>query len=191
MLATSSLIIAITTSCNSLGSYASLIMIPIDHIRCPLHRYTFSVKPIRNWVEKTCEGNVLNLFAGNTLLAVNETRNDLDPAMPSDYHLDALDFLRNWTGPKFQTILLDPPYAYRKSMELYKGHICSPFRQLKDAIGHCLQPSGIVITFGYHSVVMGKGRGYQIERLALFSHGGAIHDTIASVERLLPVTRPG
>lgn len=169
----------------------SLFMIPIDHIRCPLHRYTFSVKPIRNWVERTCEGNVLNLFAGNTRLAVNETRNDLDPAMPADYHLDALDFLRSWTGPKFQTVLLDPPYAYRKSMELYKGIVCSPFRQLKDAIGDCLQPEGIVITFGYHSVVMGKGRGYQIERLALFSHGGAIHDTIASVERLLPVSGPG
>ncbi|MFA6082781.1 hypothetical protein [Mucilaginibacter sp.] len=142
-------------------------------------------------MERTCEGNVLNLFAGNTRLAVNETRNDLDPAMPADYHLDALDFLRSWTGPKFQTVLLDPPYAYRKSMELYKGIVCSPFRQLKDAIGDCLQPEGIVITFGYHSVVMGKGRGYQIERLALFSHGGAIHDTIASVERLLPVSGPG
>lgn len=158
-----------------------------DLIRCPLHRYTFSVKAIRSWVEQTCEGRVLNLFAGQTELAVDETRNDLDPEMPAGYHLDALEFLRSWTGGKFNTILLDPPYAYRKSMELYKGIVCSPFRQLKDAIPNCLEPRGLVITFGYHSVVMGRNRQFQLERLALFSHGGAIHDTIASVERYSPI----
>jgi hypothetical protein len=163
-------------------------MVAFDHIRCPLHRYTFSVRPIRDWVEGACEGHVLNLFAGNTLLNVVETRNDLDPEMPAAYHLDALAFLRSWKGPRFKTILLDPPYAYRKSMELYKGIICSPFRQLKDAVEACIEPEGIVITFGYHAIVMGKNRGYKLERIALFSHGGAIHDTIASVERLSPAT---
>jgi hypothetical protein len=158
-------------------------MILFEHLRCPLHRYTFSVNPIRLWVERHCEGKVLNLFAGPTLLSVDEVRNDLDLAMPADFHLDALEFLRGWTGARFDTVLLDPPYALRKSMELYKGHICSPFRQLKDEIPHCLSPGGIVITFGYHSIVMGAGRKFSLERLALFSHGGAIHDTIASVER--------
>lgn len=163
-----------------------------EHIRCPLDRYTFSVKAIRNWVEQTCEGRVLNLFAGLTKLAVDEIRNDLDPDMPAEFHLDALAFLRGWTGKKFNTILLDPPYAYRKSMEFYKGIVCSPFRQLKDAIADCLEPGGLVITFGYHSVVMGRNRQFQLERLALFSHGGAIHDTIAAVERYSPTqTFPG
>ena len=159
-------------------------MVQFEHIRCPLHRYTFSVKPIRAWVEQHCEGRVLNLFAGQTVLNVAEIRNDLDPSMPAAYHLDALEFLRSWQGALFDTILLDPPYAYRKSMELYKGMVCSPFRQLKDEIPRCLAPGGIVITFGYHSVVMGNNRHFSLERIALFSHGGAIHDTIASVERL-------
>jgi hypothetical protein len=158
-------------------------MVAFEHFRCPLHRYTFSVKPIRLWVEKTCEGHVLNLFAGKTKLALFETRNDLDPEMLADYHSDALQLLRNWKGEKFNTILLDPPYAYRKSMEMYKGMVCSPFRQLKDEIPHCLVPGGLVITFGYHSVVMGAARYFKLERVALFSHGGAIHDTIACVER--------
>ncbi|MGY4538191.1 hypothetical protein ACVW0P_002611 [Mucilaginibacter sp. UYNi724] len=157
-----------------------------EHIRCPLHRYTFSVKAIRHWVEQTCEGRVLNSFAGKTKLALYETRNDLDPKMPADYHLDALAFLRGWSGKKFNTILLDPPYAFRKSMELYKGIVCSPFRQLKEALPECLEAGGLVITFGYHSVVMGRNRNFQLERLALFSHGGAIHDTIASAERYAP-----
>ena len=159
-------------------------MVQFEHFRCPLHRYTFSVKPIRNWVELHSEGHVLNLFAGQTVLNVDEARNDLDPEMPATYHCDALDFLRTWQDEKFNTILLDPPYAYRKSMEMYKGMVCSPFRQLKDEIPRCLASNGIVITFGYHSVVMGTGRNFTLERLALFSHGGAIHDTIASIERL-------
>lgn len=158
-------------------------MIVFEHLRCPLHRYTFSVRPVRTWVEQHCEGRVLNLFAGPTLLNVDEVRNDLDPEMPAEYHLDALELLRSWTGQKFHTILLDPPYAIRKSMELYNGKICSPFRQLKDEIPRVLKPGGIVITFGYHSIVMGTGRKFGLERIALFSHGGAIHDTIASVER--------
>ncbi|WP_238381765.1 hypothetical protein [Mucilaginibacter pedocola] len=157
-----------------------------EHIRCPLHRYTFSVRPIREWVEAVCEGRVLNLFAGLTKLAVDEIRNDLNPEMPADFHLDALDFLRNYDGEKFDSILLDPPYAFRKSMELYQGMICSPFRQLKDEIVRHLKPTGLVVTFGYHSVVMGKGRHFVSERLAVFSHGGAIHDTLACVERYLP-----
>jgi hypothetical protein len=155
----------------------------IRHFKCPLHRYTFSVKPIRNWVEQVCESKVLNLFAGPTLLNIDEIRNDRDMDMPAGFHLDALKFLRNWEGDKFDTVLLDPPYAYRKSMELYKGHVCSPFKQLKDEIPRILQPQGIVITFGYHSISMGQARGFIPEQIALFSHGGAIHDTIATVER--------
>jgi 16S rRNA G966 N2-methylase RsmD len=154
-----------------------------DYIKCPLNRYTFSIKPIREWVEKNCEGRTLNLFAGKTKLNIEEIRNDLDEEALADYKLDAVEFLRTWSGHKFDTILLDPPYAYRKSMEMYKGIKCSPFRQLKDEIPRTLNKNGKVITFGYHSVVMGLQRGFEVEKICLFSHGGAIHDTIATIER--------
>lgn len=154
-----------------------------DYICCPLHRYTFSTKPIREWVERNCEGKTLNLFAGRTKLQIDEVRNDLDKEAVADFNMDALEFLREWDGERFDTILLDPPYAYRKSMEMYKGIRCSPFRQLKDEIPRILKDNGKTITFGYHSVVMGKQRGFIVEKIALFSHGGAIHDTIASIER--------
>jgi len=48
-----------------------------DYIKCPLNRWTFKIKNIREWVEKTCEGKVLNLFAGITKLNLDETRNDV------------------------------------------------------------------------------------------------------------------
>jgi hypothetical protein len=154
-----------------------------DYIKCPLHRYTFEISNIRKWVEMNCEGKTLNLFAGKTKLDIDEVRNDLDTEALAEYNLDAILFCKQWKGQKFQTILLDPPYAYRKSMEMYKGIKCSPFKQLKDEITKIIQPGGKVITFGYHSNTMGKNRGFVVEKIALFSHGGAIHDTIASVER--------
>lgn len=171
-----------TIKCDKCG-HEEITSVPIfDYIKCPLHRYTFQVRPIKQWVESNCRGYVLNLFAGKTKLNLDEIRNDLDPEAYSHYKLDALEFVRSWEGEKFDTIILDPPYAYRKSMEIYKGIKCSPFRQLKDAIPSILKKGGKVITFGYHSNTFGINRGFTVHKIALFSHGGAIHDTIASVE---------
>lgn len=161
-------------------------------MRTPLYRYTFRNNRVREWVEDNCEGPyVLNLFAGKYMLNLPESwreiRNDLREDMPADYHQDALEFVKQWAEgygePKFGTIILDPPYAYRKSMEMYEGAISSPFNQIKNHIEKILEPNGIVITFGYHSNVMGKKRGYEQEHILLMSHGGAIHDTVAVIER--------
>lgn len=158
----------------------------IHHIRCSLHSYTFNVKAIKEWVESNCGDNVLNLYAGyNKLNVPNEVRNDLDPDAPVDYHLDALEFLNLWIGDKFDTIVLDPPYAERKSMEYYGGRKASPFQMVKESLKTVLKPKGNVVTLGYHSVVMGKKHNFNVESIALFSHGGAIHDTIGTSERWL------
>lgn len=162
------------------------------YLKTPLYRYTFKNRKVREWVEQNCEGLVLNLFAGQYKLNVDEVRNDLRQDMNADYHMDALEFVKWWTNEevgrprnctKFDTIVLDPPYAYRKSMEMYEGAVSSPFNQVKNHIQEIMNPNAIVITFGYHSNVMGKTRGYKQEHILLMSHGGAIHDTIAVIER--------
>jgi len=154
------------------------------YIKTPLYRYTFKNKRILKWVIDNCEGLVLNLFAGKTYLNIPELRNDIDDSMLAHFHMDAVDFLKYWKKPKFGTILLDPPYSYRKSMEMYNGKVISPFNLLKDYIPNVLKSNGIVITFGYHSVCMGKKRNFKQEDILLISHGGAIHDTIAIKERM-------
>jgi len=151
-------------------------------VRTPLNKYTFKNKPMREWAEKHCLGYTLNLFCGPTRLSINELRNDLDTEVDADFHFDALDYVTISKGEVFETILLDPPYSYRKSMEFYGGRKASQFNQLKDALPRILKPNGRVITFGYHSVSMGKSRGFEISNIAIFSHGGAIHDTIGTVE---------
>lgn len=68
---------------------------------------------------------------------------------------------------------------------MYEGAITSPFNKLKNVLSSCLSHNGKVITFGYHSVSMGAKRGFTVEEICVMSHGGAIHDTIATVERRL------
>jgi len=153
------------------------------YMKTPLYRYTFKNRRVREWVEQHVEGFTLNLFAGKYELDCKEVRNDIRIDMEADYHLDALDFVMGWGGDKFKTVVLDPPYAYRKSMEMYDSAISSRFNQVKNHILNILAPNGIVITFGYHSNVMGKNRGFKQEHILLMSHSGAIHDSIAVIER--------
>jgi len=158
----------------------------IIHLKTPLNKYTFKSKTIKSWVENHCKGKtVLNLFAGQTILSdcAMEIRNDIDTTMNADYHLDALEFVTTLTGYQFDVIILDPPYAYRKSMEMYNGHKNSRFNEVKNNLSSILKPNGKVITFGYQSISMGMTRGFTVKEILIMSHGGAIHDTIATLEQ--------
>lgn len=151
------------------------------YLKQPLRRYTFEAPKIKEWLENRAQGKVLNLFAGKTKLILDEIRNDLDKNMDADYYKDAYEFVKEWKG-KFDTIILDPPYSYRKSMEKYNGNYTSKFNLIKNEIPRILSASGIVITFGYHSTFMGKKRGFELSEICLICHGGAQHDTIAIIE---------
>ena len=158
----------------------------IEYMKTPLNKYTFLVKPIREWVERNSKRKVLNLFAGKIKLNLDEYRVDADKTMNANWYGDAYEFIKIAvkSKSKFDTIILDPPYAYRKSMEMYNGHKASRFNMIKNLIPKILNKKGIVITFGYHSVSMGKKRGFIQQKILLMSHGGAIHDTIAVIELL-------
>jgi len=157
-------------------------MTELTLIRTNLRRYTFESPKIKNWIESRARGNVLNLFAGKTLLNLNEVRNDVDKTMNAIHNKDALDFVRDWNGKKFDTIILDPPYSYRKSMEMYNGNKNSRFKLIADNIPRILNEGGQVISFGYHSSFMSKQRGFKLKELCVFAHGGAQHCTIAIIE---------
>tara|TARA_B100000287_G_scaffold389646_2_gene399863 strand:+ start:512 stop:1009 length:498 start_codon:yes stop_codon:yes gene_type:complete len=154
----------------------------LELIRTNLRRYTFESPRIKKWVEDNSNGKVLNLFAGMTKLELDEVRNDLNKHAPADYHMDCVDFVKQWEGEKFDTIILDPPYALRKAIEMYGGRYTSRFKMLADEIPRILSEKGRVISFGYHTTFLGKVRGYRLEKLCVFAHGGAQHATIAIIE---------
>ena len=159
-----------------------------SYMKQPLNKYTFKAPQVKKWIEEHCKDKlVLNLFAGPTrLLGCTEITNDLDESFGTMHNSDALDLVIRWirTNPKYEVdvIILDPPYSYRKSMELYNGHRNSRFKRLLDIIPIILKPYGKVITFGYHASVMGKNRGFRVKEILIVYHSGAQHSTLATVE---------
>ena len=159
-------------------------MTELELINTNLRRYTFENKKIKKWVEQNSKGKCLNLFAGKTKLDLDEIRNDIDKTMLSEFNKDAVDFVKEWKGKKFDTIILDPPYAYRKAMEMYNGNYSSKFKQLADEIPRILKKNGIVISFGYHSTFLGNKREFKLKKLCIFAHGGSQHCTIGIIEEI-------
>lgn len=161
-------------------------MIIFTYLQQPLNRYTFKAPKTKAWVEKQCQGKtVLNLFAGPTRLdRCIEVTNDLDTNFKTHLNMDALDCVKERieSHASYEVVLLDPPYSYRKSMEKYNGNLNSCFKQILDLLPEILTLNGWVITFGYHSRVMSGKRGFAVREICLISHGGAQHDTIATVE---------
>ena len=156
-------------------------MCKLTFIKTNLRAYTFEVKKIKEWVEDRSKGGrVLNLFCGKTKLNVNEFRVDIDKKEAlADIYMDVYDFVKNCKD-RYDTIILDPPYSIRKSMEYYKGNYTSKFKLIAD---ECARLSDRVISFGYHSTFLGEKRGYQLEELCVFGHSGSQHCTIAIIEK--------
>jgi hypothetical protein len=159
----------------------------LELVRTPLRRYTFQAPKMKEWVERNSFGKVLNLFAGWTRLALDETRIDLDPSMPADEHVDALQFLiqtiNTHPNQKWNTVILDPPYSYRKSIEMYQGNYTSKFKLIADRLSRVTTSDCSIISFGYHSSFMGGVRDFYLQKLCVFAHGGAQHCTIGIVEK--------
>src|ERR1700730_3933844 len=162
-------------------------------------RDTFSIKPIGKFVAKyiaASPGKSIDPFARNGTLA--DWRNDLDPATSAPFHMDAADFCREafQRGGRCSLALFDPPYSPRQISECYKGfgrevtpadtQNAALYKRVRDALDPLILPGGVVLSFGWSSNGMGKGRGYAIEEILLVAHGGAHNDTICMAERKTP-----
>ena len=159
---------------------------------------TFDIKPIHKLISKYIElvkvGNpnavIIDPFANRNKLA--NITNDLDEAFDTDYHLDALDFLKMFDDNSVDMVLFDSPYSPRQISECYKklgktvDHKTtqsSYWSNLKKEIGRIVKSDGYVITFAWNSGGIGKTLGFNIEEILLVAHGGWHNDTICTVER--------
>ena len=161
--------------------------IDFTYLMQPPNKYTFKQPRLKKWVEDNCEGKVLNLFAGLVPLAVDEVRVDIDEKMPADYYMDSYKFVLMATGHGwlYDTIVLDPPYNLRKSREKYEGRMIGSFTKVKNLLPDITADNGVIITLGYDTVGMGKGRGFKKEAICLVCHSGDHNDTICLKERKL------
>ncbi|MGM0409267.1 MAG: adenine-specific DNA methylase [Bacillota bacterium] len=161
---------------------------------CMPNKNTFSMKPLNKlfWKYKKNENSskVIDPFARKCKLA--DITNDLDPAMNTDYNLEAYDFLKKFKSESVDMILFDPPFTPRQVSESYKklGRTVNSedtqytyWRKLKDEITRILTTGGIVINCGYNSNGIGLKNGFKKEEILLLAHGVNHNDTIITVER--------
>jgi len=149
-------------------------------------RYTFEMPKLYKWTIQNCRGKVLNLFAGKTILkGIDEIRVDLNKDMPSDFCMDAYDFvlMAKGLGWKYDTIILDPPYNLRKSREKYNGIYTSVLRKIKTQLPYILNDNGLIISYGYDTTGMGKKRGFELIHICIINHSGGHNDTLSIIEK--------
>ena len=149
---------------------------------------TFEMKPVREFINKNIKGLSCDPFARGSKLA--NITNDLNKNFDTDFNLDALDFLKLWPNNHFDSILFDPPYSLRQLKECYQGmgmsltgHQSRKFySDIRNEIERILKPSGIVLSFGWSSVGIGKKRGFELKEILLLCHGGNHNDTMCLKE---------
>lgn len=156
---------------------------------------TFSVPPIGEFVRRYLgsANNTVDPFARNKDWA-NYT-NDLNPETSAQYHMDAEAFLKMLAekGIKADLVVFDPPYSPRQISECYKSiglevgmketQSAILYQRVRNAIIPILAPGGIVLSFGWNSVGMGKKHGFEQIEIMLVCHGGAHNDTICLAEK--------
>jgi len=116
--------------------------------------------------------------------------NDLNPEMPTMYHMDALDFLRIFDNESVDGVLFDPPYSQRQVQECYAGiqgglkwdGRMTFWSRAKDEAARIIKRGGKALCFGWNSMGLGVKRGFTMKRVLLVPHGGSRNDTIATVE---------
>ena len=154
------------------------------------NKNTFSIKPIKELIlDELTEGIWIDPFANSNKLAT--ITNDLNAEYDTDYHMDALDFLKLFPNNSIDGILYDPPYSPRQVSECYNNVGLSVtwdttkssfWSNHKREISRILKLNGKVITFGWNSSGIGASNGFSIKRILLVPHGGWHNDTICTVE---------
>ena len=162
----------------------------IDYVWAMPNHLTFKIKPIKSFIKENIqEGLILDPFA-NRKSDFNAITNDINPKAETDYHLDALEFLKLWDDESVDSLFFDPPYSLRQLKECYDGIGISLtqhqtnhfFSDLKNEISRIMKKDGVVFSFGWSSVGIGKSRGFEKEQILLVCHGGIHNDTICLLE---------
>lgn len=164
--------------------------VSIERIWAMPNKNTFDIKPIHDLIlEEMTDGLWVDPFANKNKLA--SVTNDLNKDFDTDYHLDALEFMKLFENASIDGVLYDPPYSPRQVSECYNNvgydvtwdtTKASFWGNHKREISRIVKKGGKVITFGWNSGGIGRKYGFEIIRILLVPHGGWHNDTICTVE---------
>ena len=155
------------------------------------NKNTFDIPPIRALIAEELGEDTFWIDPFANCNHVADVTNDLNPTFDTDYHMDALDFLKMFGSKSVDGVLYDPPYSPRQVSECYKNFGIEVTQETtrasfwgnhKKEISRIIKPGGKVITFGWNSGGIGAKYGFKIKRILLVAHGGWHNDTIVTVE---------
>lgn len=163
---------------------------------------TFSVPPIGAMVKRYLSNSKVSVdpFSRNKRWATHT--NDLNPKTEAEHHMDAEDFLEMLASRNVvaDLVIFDPPYSPRQISECYKSigrevgmletQSALLYQRVRDAIIPICSEGGIVLSFGWNTVGMGKRHRFEQIEIMLVCHGGAHNDTICLAEKRNPLSVP-
>jgi hypothetical protein len=156
-------------------------------------RHTFTIKPIKELIEKYVNHDELWIDPFGGFNSPCDESNDLNPEAPTKYHMDAVEFVRQYK--KVAGAIVDPPYSPRQISECYKSigrpvtskdtQNAALYAAIKNELATRVSIGGLVICCGWNSQGMGINRGFEMVEILLVPHGAAHNDTIVTVERAI------
>ncbi len=168
----------------------------INRVWAMPNKWTFKIKPI---------AELLSRYAGDGkgwidpcagMYSPAEFTNDLNPKTKAQYHLDAVDFLKQLNGNQYKGVIFDPPYSALQLVKTYEysgtkidhRQLTHWYGDMRHLMATKIISEGIAITFGWNSIGIGKTLGFQKIEILLVCHGRAHNDTIVTVERKIQST---
>lgn len=115
-------------------------------------RWTFQTRKVREELLDKLHGRVLNACAGQTHLSKNGidvVRNDLNPDIEADYHVDITDIDTVFDDHSFDVVVLDPPFDQTQSDELYDGLHARDVGTARKKLAALVKPGGSIVEFGW------------------------------------------
>lgn len=158
------------------------------------NKNTFSIKPIAELLDQYCGSGleIIDLFANNSKRAT--ITNDLNASYDTDYHMDALEFLRMFASNSIDIVLYDPPYSPRQLKEVYDSVGISLSQEdtqtqfwtnQKNEIARILKVGGLCISFGWTTCGIGMKNHFEKIEVMSICHGGMHNNTLITVEKKL------
>ena len=164
----------------------------INRIWAMPHSLTFTIKPIRELINRYVKEGMIIIDAWANNSKIGTIRNDLNPEMDTQFHLDALEFLKLQPDNSADLVLYDPPYSISQATEMYKSfgkdkldvHVSNMgyWGECKNQVARILKTDGVCIICGWSSNGIGLKRNFEMTEILLVPHGGSKNDTIVTVE---------
>ena len=171
----------------------------INHIMCEKKRNIFETECAHDIINRNKIGVTIDVYSGGNSIA--DIKNDFDHSYDTDYHMEAIEFLKTLDTCSCDTIICDPPTCPSDS-KYWRDKLGLPkivdvidgkervvqytqinyWSILNREISRVMKPGGIVIYSGCTSTGVGKKLGFELKELNILCHGGWTPDTYITVE---------